>query len=189
MKPNNTWDVLPDSANQNYGGWQHERVRSDGAVLATANQVLTYHGEVISAVYHSASGGYTENSEFSFTNSRGDPGNIVGYLRGKPDVDENGVAYDINAGSYDWNSGQFTMSQLSAIFARNVQTNVGEIYSIDITRGVSGRAYRVVLTGSEGTKQVSGGRFKNIYNDNRLSGAKLLSAMFYLEPVPPPIAP
>ena len=32
-------------------------------------------------------------------------------------------------------------------------------------------------------------RFKNIYNDNRLSGGKMLSAMFYLTPVPPPDPP
>jgi len=183
------WDVLPDSANQNYGGWQHEHDRSDAAILATANQVLTYQGQVISAVYHSASGGYTENSEYSFTNSSGDPGNIVPYLRGKPDVNELGVPYDINAGSYDWQSGQFTMTQLSAIFGRNSQTDVGDIISIDYLRGVSGRVYQVVLTGSEGTKTVSGGRFKNIYSDNKLSGGKLISAMFYLTPVPPPGPP
>jgi hypothetical protein len=81
------------------------------------------------------------------------------------------------------------MSQLSQIFARNAQTNVGQIHNIEFTRGVSGRVYRVVLTGSEGTKQVSGGRFKNIYTDNRLSGGKMLSAMFYLTPVEPPVEP
>jgi stage II sporulation protein D len=189
LKRTANWDVLPDSANQNYGGWQHERARSDAAIIGTANQVLTYNGAVISAVYHSASGGYTENSEYSFTNARGDPGNVVAYLRGKPDVDANGVAYDVNASSYDWQSAQFTMSQLSTIFGRNTQTDVGDIYSIDYLRGVSGRVYQVVLTGSEGTKTVSGGRFKNIYNDNKMSGAKLLSAMFYLTPVPPPASP
>ena len=189
IKTTGTWDVQPNSSNQNYGGYQHEKVRSDGAILATANLVLTYRGEVISAVYHSASGGYTENSEYSFTNPNGNQGNYVGYLRGKPDVDANGVAYDISAGSYNWNTRQFTMSELSAIFARSTQTDVGEIYSIEFSRGVSGRVWRAVLTGSEGTKQVSGGRFKNLFNDYRVSGAKMLSAMFYLEPVPLPVVP
>ena len=185
LKTDREWDVVPTAANQVYGGYRHEEVRSNSAVQATANLVLTYNGKVISAVFHSASGGYTENSEYAFVNDRGDPGNRVAYLRGKPDVDENGVAYDINAGSYDWATATFTMAQLSAIFRHNNQTDVGDISNITYRRGVSGRVYCVILEGSKGTKQVSGGRFKNIFNDWRPPGLSVKSTMYYLIQVPP----
>lgn len=178
------WDVVPTAANQVYGGWQHEEVRSDLAITATQNMVLTYNGKVISALYHAAAGGHTENSEYAFVNDRGDPGSVVAYLRGKPDVDANGVAYDSTAGSYSWETGQFTMTQLSAMFSANSLTDVGDIYTITYKRGVSGRVYCVVLVGSDGTKQLSGGRFKNIFNASSLSSTNMKSTMYYLTPVP-----
>jgi SpoIID/LytB domain protein len=179
------WDVLPTAANQVYGGYQHEYPASDSAVSATANLVLTYEGKVISALYHAAAGGYTENSEYAFVNDRGDPGNRVAYLRGKPDVDENGVPYDISAGSYAWTSGQFTLPQLSVIFSNNPLTDVGEILNITYWRGVSGRVYRVLLEGSKGSKTVSGGRFKNTYNDYKITGKNMKSTLFFLTLVDP----
>jgi SpoIID/LytB domain protein len=188
-KPNRSWDVEPDSSSQNYGGYQSEKPQSDAAILACANQILTYNGQPISAVYHSTAGGYTENSEFAFPSDTGKPGNIIPYLKGKADVDENGVPYDINAPLYEWHTGQFTMSQLSTIFSKNKQTDVGMITDIAYSRGVSGRVYKVVLTGTKGTKQVSGGRFENIYNDNKVVGSSIKSTMFYLTPVVPPPGP
>lgn len=185
LKDTGTWDIRPTSANQVYLGRQHERAASDQALAETQNQILTYDGRVISTVYHSAAGGYTENSEYAFPSSTGNPGNVVAYLRGRPDVDQSGVAYDSTAHSFSWQGAEFTMDQLSYIFSRNPQTDVGAIYSIVFSRGVSGRVYRAVLEGSEGSKTVSGGRFKNIYNANRLSGRELLSTMFYLTPVGP----
>jgi SpoIID/LytB domain protein len=180
------WDVVPTAANQVYGGYQHEHPNSDRAVLQTQNIVVTYKGKVISALYHACAGGYTENSEYAFVNDKGDPGSVVAYLRGKPDVDANGVPYDINAGSYSWKSGQFTMSQLSQIMAGNELTNVGQIYVMTFYRGVSGRVYKVVLEGSEGTLEVSGGKFKNTYNNNRVPGSpNMVSTLFYLTPVAP----
>jgi stage II sporulation protein D len=179
------WDVVPTAANQVYGGYQHEHLRSDEAVVATQNIVLTYQGKVISALYHAAAGGHTENSEYAFVNDRGDPGSKVAYLRGKPDVDENGVPYDGTAGSYAWQSDQFTMAELSAMLSQNPLTDVGDIHNITYWRGVSGRVYKVLLEGSEGSKTVSGGKFKNTYNDYKLSGKNTKSTLFYLTPVTP----
>jgi len=188
-KTNRAWDVQPDSSSQNYGGYQSEKPLSDAAIVACANQILTYNGQPISAVYHSTAGGSTENSEFAFPSETGKPGNIIPYLKGKPDVDPNGVPWDVNAPLYDWQTGQFTMSKLSAIFSKNSQTDVGTITDIIYSRGVSGRVYKVVLVGSKGTKQVSGGRFENIYNDNKVPGSGIKSTMFYLIPVQPPPGP
>jgi stage II sporulation protein D len=191
IKPASEWDVVPTAANQVYGGYQHEETRSNDAVLATANQVLTYNGKVISAVFHATAGGWTENSEYAFVNDRGNPGNVVGYLRGKQDVDANGEAYDRASGDYDWNSAPFTMAQLSKIFGERSATDVGQITNLTFIRGVSARVYCAILEGTKGTKQVSGGRFKNIFNEYRSKygiGGKntnLVSTMYFLNPLPP----
>jgi len=184
------WDVVPTAANQVYGGYQHEHTRSDEAVAATQNIVLTYQGKVISALYHAAAGGHTENSEYAFVNDRGDPGSRVAYLRGKPDIDANGVPYDSTAGTYAWQTDQFTMAQLSVIMGANPLTDVGDIFNITYWRGVSGRVYRVQLEGTEGTKTMSGGRFKNTYNDYKASGRNAKSTLFYItlvETAPAPV--
>ena len=74
LKTNRDYDVVPTAANQVYGGYRHEEASTDLAVSSTANQVVTYNGNVISALYHACAGGYTENSEYAFVNKHGDPG-------------------------------------------------------------------------------------------------------------------
>ena len=81
------------------------------------------------------------------------------------------------------------MSELSASSPGTSQTNVGEIYSIELLRGVSGRVCGSCSPAAKERSRCRAADFKNIYNDNRVSGAKMLSAMFYLEPVPPPVTP
>jgi hypothetical protein len=75
------------------------------------------------------------------------------------------------------------MAQLSAIYAKSDKTNVGLITNLTFNRGVSGRAYQVVMTGTLGTKTVSGGTFTNVFNKNRPGGENLVSTMVYLTPV------
>ncbi|HUP82942.1 MAG TPA: SpoIID/LytB domain-containing protein [Candidatus Limnocylindria bacterium] len=177
------YDIGASSASQNYKGYLHEWNSSNRAVAETAGQVITYNGRVVAAYYHSSAGGHTENSEYAFVTASGNPGSVVAYCRGKSDVDENGLPYDRNSNDYYWESASFTMAELSAIYAHSAKTNVGEITGLTFNRGVSGRAYQVVMTGTLGTKTVSGGTFSGVFNDNRPAGSKLFSNMFYLTPV------
>ena len=101
------------------------------------------------------------------------------------DKDANGVPYDISSSSYSWKSAQFTMAQLSNIYKQDSRTDVGTITNLAFSRGVSGRLYKVVLTGTGGTKTVNGATFKNIYNNHKLAGADLKSTLIYLTPVSP----
>jgi hypothetical protein len=112
----------------------------------------------------------------------GTPGSKVSYLRGRPDVDENGVPYELGTHHFYWQGGSFTMAQLSAIFANDSRTNVGEILDMVYERGVSGRVYRVRMTGTTGSVTISGGMFKNVYTAHRVSGPGLRSTMFFMEP-------
>jgi len=103
--------------------------------------------------------------------SSGGVGSAVPYLRGIPDRRPDGTAWDAGAPVYAWQSSTLTRSQLSAMFKRDARTNVGDLTKLNLTkRGVSGRLYRVTLTGSTGSKTVSADVFRSVYNTYRPSG-------------------
>jgi SpoIID/LytB domain protein len=59
LDPSRPYDLVPDASDQVYGGIRAERPETNLAVGATAGRVLTYDGRVITAYYHSSSGGRT----------------------------------------------------------------------------------------------------------------------------------
>ena len=83
------FDVLATQSSQVYRGYDGENPATTRAVDETRGVVATYRGRPISAVFHSSSGGYTENSEDVWTNP-------VDYLRTRPDP------YDKNEQHYNW---------------------------------------------------------------------------------------
>jgi stage II sporulation protein D len=185
IKTTGYYDVVPTSTNQVYGGVSGEYAKTNTATQSTAGVVLWYGDKLANAYFFDTAGGATENSEYAWPTTGGSPGTAVAYLRGIQDKDANGVPYDISSASYSWSSAQFSMSQLSSIYKKDSRTNVGTITNLAFSRGVSGRIYKVVLTGTAGTKTVNGATFKNIYNNNKLAGAALKSTLYYLTPVSP----
>jgi SpoIID/LytB domain protein len=185
IKPKSNWDVLPTSSDQVYGGVALEHPRSNLAVDQTADEVVMYNGQPILAYYFTVGGGYTENNEYAWPNAKGKVDSApIAYLRGVPDVDENGFAYDRNAPGYSWESDSFTWAQLSAWMREDSRTNVGNLLDIQYKRGVSGRAYCVTLVGTTRTVNVSGLVFKAVFNRYNGSNDDLNSTMFYLEAGP-----
>jgi SpoIID/LytB domain protein len=182
LHPERVFDVVPTADNQVYGGVALEHPRSNMAVAQTGGQVVLYNGKVANTYFFAVGGGYTENNEYAWPSASGkaydDP---VPYLRGVPDLDENGLPYDRNAPGFAWQSGSFTWAQLSAMMAADSRTNVGALRDIQFKRGVSGRAYCVTLVGSARTVNVSGLVFKAVFNDHNGGGANLQSAMYFLE--------
>jgi stage II sporulation protein D len=185
VKTTGFYDVVPTSANQVYGGVSGEYAKTNTATQGTAGVVLWYGGKIANAYFFDTGGGATENSEYAWPTTGGNPGTVVAYLRGIQDKDANGVPYDMSSASYSWSSAQFSMAQLSNIYKKDSRTNVGTITDLAFSRGVSGRLYKVVLTGSSGTKTVNGAVFKNVYNNYKLAGASLKSTLIYLTPVAP----
>lgn len=57
------FNICASTNSQAYGGMNHEDPLTNKAVDATRGIIMVYKGEPINAVYHSDSGGYTENSE------------------------------------------------------------------------------------------------------------------------------
>jgi stage II sporulation protein D len=187
LHPDRPWDVVPTSDHQVYGGATIEHPRSNLATDATAGQVVMYNGAPANTFFFAIAGGYTENNEYAWPSSTGKAvASPIAYMRGVPDYDENGLAYDRNAPGFTWQSSSFSWAQLSAMLATDSRTSVGTLIDIQFKRGVSGRAYCVTLIGSSRTVSVSGGIFKGVFNTNNGSTADLRSTMYYLEAEPQP---
>ncbi len=72
------FDLYSDTRSQVYGGVESEEDEATKAVLATAGQVVTYGGQLITAFYSSSSGGRTASSADVF-------GAALPYLVSRPD--------------------------------------------------------------------------------------------------------
>lgn len=134
---NSIYDLDTTTATQVYKGLKSEYTTTHQAVQATAGQVMTYKGKIILAVFHSASGGHTENVEDVWTSP-------LPYLRGVPD-------YDQNSPVFQWNK-TVSPSQISRIVG-----GVGNITSIIPEKTTpQGRIVTMKIVGNQGTKRVNG---------------------------------
>ncbi len=133
------FDHYPDTRSQVYRGVAGERRSTSRAVKATARQVLTHNGDVITAYFFSASGGHTENVENIFG---GDP---QPYLVGVED------RYDSISPRHRW-SRRFSSSSLDS----RLGAPGGYRGLRVLRRGASPRIIRAEVVGSSGTRRVTG---------------------------------
>jgi len=164
-----TYDVYDDTRSQVYRGRKAETSATNASIAATSGTVVLSGTSVANTLYHSSDGGWTENNENVFVGATGAiVAGKVSYLRGSSDRAPNGTSYDATSPYATWKTATYTMAALSGIFAKDSRTNVGTITALDLSqRGVSGRLIRVVLTGSLGTKTVSGNVFVSAFNAGR----------------------
>lgn len=155
------YDVCATTDCQVYGGMDSEAVGTSKAINDTYGQVLFYQGKLISAFFHSSSGGYTENSENVW-------GSSLPYLRGVVD-------YDQKSPQYKWEK-QYNVGELEALLAR-AGYNIGKLKSIDLSplprppvsandRGVSGRVKEIRFVGSNGVVFLTGAKVRSILSLN-----------------------
>ena len=181
------YDVVDDSRAQVYRGSLGEKSPASAAIVATTGLVLKSGGSIANALYHSTGGGATEDNENVYTSSTGAlVAGPVSYLRGSSDRREDGTAYDAAAPYSTWSMATYTRAQLSAWFAADPRTAVGDLVALDLTdRGVSGRLIAVTLIGSGGTRTVSGEVFRSILNAARPPADPMLrSTLFDTAPMP-----
>jgi stage II sporulation protein D len=143
---NNIFDVGDTAAWQVYRGVQDESPGTQAAVEATKSQVLICNkklpcrGQIIEAVFHSASGGHTEDVENVWLQP-------LPYLRGVPDFDQ-------KAPVYEW-SKSFTGSQMSSLIS-----GVGKVLCMEPEAPPrpmkTGRVKKMKVVGEGGTKTVTG---------------------------------
>ncbi len=126
---------------QVYKGVAAESNRTQAAARETAGQVLIHQGQVINAVFHSSSGGHTEDAGNVWLEARP-------YLQGVPDFDHHSPVFSWTA-------------TISAQQLQPLAAGIGAIRSIEILRSSPwGRAITLRLVGSQGSKEISGKEFR-----------------------------
>ena len=171
-----SFDVYDDTRSQVYRGLLGEKTSTNAAIADTAGIVVTSSGSIANTLFHSTGGGATEHNENAFVSSTG--GKVAGplsYLRGSPDTDPGGTAYDAASPWAGWQTATYSRATISAWFAADPRTEVGTIVGLDLRdRGVSGRLISVTLYGTDGTARVSGDVFRAIFNAGLSAGAATL---------------
>jgi stage II sporulation protein D len=149
------FDVDSTQASQVYRGLSSEANTTQAAVNATLGQIMTYQGKPILAVFHSASGGHTENVEDIWTDR-------VPYLRGVAD-------YDAGTPGYEWTK-TFTNGELS----KSLKINHIKTIAPD----------RTTQFGSVVSLKIDGDTSETLPGDKVRTALKLRSLRFAITPTP-----
>lgn len=156
------FDLCATTDCQVYGGKDKEDPRAIRAVDETKGLVMTYQGKPIPAFFHSSGGGYTENSENVW-------GTYYPFLRGVPD-------YDQKSPQYKWEK-KLTPAELDDAIA-SAGYSIGKLQTIEVSalmkqpisgsadRGISGRVKQLRLTGTTGSIELTGAKFRTILGLN-----------------------
>lgn len=173
------YDMLAGVSDQVYGGVDAERPFSDQAVAATAGEVITYGGKVVSAPYHSTCGGETASPEEVWRTGP-EP-----YLRRVSDRIP-GTAdryYCDRSPRFAWTR-VFTSAELDAAVRANLPRyasvpggGVGHVRSVSIEqRTPSGRVGRLAIATDRGSYVL---RSNDIRYVLRLNGGEILNSTYF----------
>jgi len=134
---NPLYDVDATTTFQVYKGLEQEHPNTLAAVDATTDQVVTYNGQVIEAIFHSSSGGFTENANEVWSSD-------VPYLRGVEDFDHSSPVFA-------WEE-TFSLQEFSDKIG-----DVGTVRSIGAPQLSSGgRVANISIAGDRGSKTLRG---------------------------------
>ena len=137
QKGNNLFDIDSTQKNQVYNGLESRTYKTNRAVKSTRSLVLTYKNKLINALFHSSSGGMTENSQDVWKNK-------YPYLSSVKDFDKNNP-------KFKWQK-IFSSNELTNLFPK-----IGGLRNIEILDITStGRVKNVKLIGAYGSYQISG---------------------------------
>jgi stage II sporulation protein D len=140
MKPAAPFDVYADNRDQMYGGIPAESAPTNVAVGATAGEVLTYDGHVITAYYDSNSGGRTAAVQDVFAGYKPEP-----YLVSVRDP------YDSLSPNHRWR-----VAVLGSDLADRFRLPVADVR---VVHNGSGVVSGVQLIGASGSKMLTGADF------------------------------
>lgn len=148
------YDLCTTTHCQLYTGTAAEKSASNAAIKATRGEVLTYGGKPIEALFHTDSGGMTENSEDVW-------GSHVPYLR---------AAKDTPAKTMPWTK-TISRADLERKLAAKGHT-IGKVRSIALSplligrsakdRTASGRVKTMTVKGTKGTATLSGTTWRSL---------------------------
>lgn len=164
------YDLCTTTHCQLYTGTTAEKSASNAAIKATRGEVLTYGGKPIEALFHTDSGGMTENSEAVW-------GSHVPYLR---------AAKDTPAKTMPWTK-TISRADLERKLAAKGH-DIGKVRSIALSplaigraakdRTASGRVKTMTVKGTKGTATLSGTTWRSLLGlKSTLFDAKLAKDM------------
>ena len=183
LNKNKLFDLHSTQASQVYLGLESETAKINRAVRSTNSLALFHKNELIDAVFHSSSGGRTENSGQVWKYQ-------LPYLKSVID-------YDQNSTKFKWLN-KFTSAELEGIFS-----DLGGLKGIQIiNKSNTGRVLKIRLYGTIGNKFVSGTylrqklqllstkfdvdlKFNQINLENKLNSENLIVEDSALQPLPP----
>ena len=137
QKGNNLFDIDSTQRNQVYNGLESRTYKTIRAVKSTRSLVLTYKNKLINALFHSSSGGMTENSQDVWKNK-------YPYLSSVKDFDKKNP-------KFRWQK-NFSNKELFNLFPKIGGIKDIEILSITDT----GRVKNVKIYGAYGSNEMSG---------------------------------
>jgi stage II sporulation protein D len=142
------FDQFADTRSQVYRGVSGETAATNAAVRATANQIVTYHGQAVVTYFFSTSGGKTEDVQNVFYGALAVP-----YLKGVDDP------YDSIAPRHRWKFGPYTRKQVKSKLGGLC---AGSFRSVDVRqRGASPRVVAADVVCSRGTRRVNGAQIRS----------------------------
>ena len=182
LNKNKSFDLRSTQASQVYLGLESETAKINRAVKSTNSLALFHKDKLINAVFHSSSGGRTENSGKVWKYQ-------LPYLKSVVDFDHNGT-------KYRWTN-KFTSGELDQIFP-----GLGGLNSIQIIKkSDTDRVLKIRLYGTNGNKNISGKslreklqllstkfdlylEFNQMNLDNKLNSDIKIAEGFSFQPLP-----
>lgn len=148
------FDLCLSTHCQVYGGYSSENSRTQRAVDETKGKIMTYNGKVITAFYHSNSGGRTEDSENIWANP-------LGYIRGVDDP------YSIGQPNDQWTK-VYTKEQIEKMLSAKGMF-VGNITNIiPKERSRNGRVLKLEIQGTNGNEILEKGQIRSVFGYTNL---------------------
>ena len=151
------FDLCDKTHCQVYGGLSGEADSANEAVAKTEGEVLTFNGEFAQTVFHSNSGGHTENPKYVWSWKE-----IPSYLRGVRDPHSKDLPH------FTWEN------VLGEAFIRN-KLKVGKILSIK-TKGKTpaGSAIDIIIRHAKGTLTMNAAKFRLDIDPNKIKSVSHL---------------
>jgi len=157
---NGLYDIDSTQNNQVYNGLESSTFKTRRAVRETRSLVITYKNKLINALFHSSSGGMTENSEDVWRDS-------YPYLVTVKDFDQTNP-------KNKWNK-KVSRSQLKEIFP--IIGGIQQIQVLNITD--TGRVKNLKISGIYGEKIITGNEFRSKLGLKSTLFRPIISENFY----------
>ena len=155
---NEGYDLCSNTHCQLYTGVEAANERTDEAIIKTFGEILQYKNKLIDALFHSDSGGMTENAVDVW-------GTDFPYLRVATEIEMKTNPWTVNIKLEDF-AKKLTANKKSVGKVHFIKVTGLEIGKITSDRSSSGRVKELSIIGEAGEIKLTGLQMRNIFNLN-----------------------